>query len=67
MACYLYDGSGKTWPVKRGKKQSIAIPSEFPGGFLTYRPFLTMLVKDYYLETDEWGLTVGWRLELEEV
>lgn len=66
VACYLYEISGKVWEIKKEDERVMTIPSQFPGGFLTYRPFLTMLVKDYHLETDEWGLTVGWKLELEE-
>lgn len=66
VACYLYENSGKVWEVKKEDERVMAIPFEFPGGFLTYRPLLNMLVKDYHLETDEWGLAVGWKLELEE-
>jgi len=62
----LYEGSGKSWPVKGIETQWVSIPSRFPGGFVTYRPLLTMIVKDYRLETDEWGLSVGWALELLE-
>ena len=36
-------------------------------GFISYRPLLTMQVKDYILTTDEWGLKVGWQLDLEEI
>lgn len=66
LSLRLYDISGKMWPVKSEEKQLISLPSEFPGGFITYRPLLAMIVKNYHLETDEWGLSVGWTLELEE-
>ena len=66
MAIHLHEYSGKTWSVERGQDRWVGIPQEFPGGFLTYRPELKMVVQNYFLETDEWGLTVGWRLELEE-
>ncbi|MBY0293183.1 MAG: hypothetical protein K2W92_07855 [Alphaproteobacteria bacterium] len=62
----LYDEKGSVWPVDKGKNRLIDIHADFPGGFLTYRPLLRMVVKNYCLETDEWGLSVGWSLELEE-
>lgn len=36
-------------------------------GFVSYRPILRMQVKNYTLTTDEWGVKVGWQLDLEEV
>jgi hypothetical protein len=50
----------------RSEGKNVFLPSEFPGGFVTYHPWLVMLVKTYRLETDEWGAIVGWTLELEE-
>lgn len=35
--------------------------------FICYRPWLKMRVVSFTLSTNEWGLTAGWRLELEEV
>jgi hypothetical protein len=66
VTCHLYDSSGKTWPLERPTGQEITLLSDFPGGFVTYRPWLMMRVKTYHLETDEWGMAVGWTLELEE-
>ena len=66
VSLYLHESSGKTWPAEKVQDRWVSIPSSFPGGFLTYRPLLRMMVKNYFLETDEWGLTVGWQLELEE-
>jgi hypothetical protein len=66
LSVVLYDQAGKSWPCQVKEKKNVELPAQFPGGFLTYRPCLTMMVKGYQLETDEWGLTVGWRLELEE-
>ncbi len=63
----LYDGKGKIWRVEKEEDRWISFSSEFPGGFIGYRPLLTMVVKNYHLETDEWNLSVGWSLELEEV
>jgi hypothetical protein len=66
LSLHLYDENHQEWPVEPDQDLWILIPPHFPGGFLTYRPLLTMIVKKYHLETDEWGLTVGWSLELEE-
>ncbi|MDR0968267.1 MAG: hypothetical protein LBL99_01370 [Holosporaceae bacterium] len=35
--------------------------------FVCFRPWLTMKVVDFSLETDEWGMSGGWKLSLEEV
>jgi len=66
LSLHLHEYGGKIWSAKMGKNREVKIPSTFPGGFLTYRPVLNMIVKNYFLETDEWGLSVGWQLELEE-
>lgn len=63
----LYESSGKEWSIERMEDRWAYLPLNFPGGFLTYQPILLMAVKNYTLETDEWGLTVGWKLELEEI
>lgn len=36
-------------------------------GYTYYRPILDMIVTAFSLDTDEWGLQVGWTLDLEEV
>lgn len=66
ISTYLQDYSGNPYPVKKLEKREFEIPQNFPGGFLIYRPELKMVVQNYFLETDEWELTVGWTLELEE-
>jgi hypothetical protein len=35
--------------------------------FVCFRPWLTMKVVDFSLETDEWGMSGGWKLVLEEI
>jgi len=37
------------------------------GEFTYYRPLLTMMVRDFRTNTDEYGAEVGWTIELEEV
>lgn len=66
LSVVLYEQTGKKWPCQLKEKKNVELPVNFPGGFLSYRPWLMMMVKSYHLETDEWGLTVGWKLELEE-
>ena len=66
IATHLQDYSGKHYPAKKIKDRWIEVPQNFPGGFLIYRPELRMVVQNYFLETDEWELSVGWKLELEE-
>lgn len=36
-------------------------------GFTYYRPMLSMKVVGYQVNHDEWGVVVGWTMELEEV
>ncbi|HUX80524.1 MAG TPA: hypothetical protein VMW10_12395 [Alphaproteobacteria bacterium] len=66
LAFHLYESSGKSYPVEKTEDRWVLIPDSFPGGFITYHPLLLMVVKNYHLETDEWGFDVGWKLELEE-
>lgn len=62
---HLYDHKEKIWPAAIEKHFSL--PSGFSGGFVTYAPRLSMMVENYTLEVDEWGLTTRWILELVEV
>ncbi len=66
VTLHLYEESGKLWQLEKDENRFVLIPFDFPGGFITYRPLLLMVVRNYHLETDEWGATVGWKLELEE-
>lgn len=64
---HLFNYRGEVWPITPSENRWISISPGFPGGFITYKPILHMMVKSYVLETDEWGLTVGWSLDLEEI
>lgn len=66
LSVHLVDFAGKIWSVGKVAERWLSIPPIFPGGYVIYRPWLIMGVKNYHLETDEWGLTVSWTLELEE-
>ena len=35
--------------------------------FLCFRPWLIMLVINFSLDTDEWGMSGGWKIVLEEI
>lgn len=37
------------------------------GCYVGFRPWLTMVVLDFSLETDEWGICSKWKLVMEEV
>lgn len=67
VICHAYDTLGKIYPIAKVDGKKVVLPPAFPGGFITYRPWLMMMVKTYHLETDEWGAESGWTLELEEV
>ncbi len=48
-----------------GKKITLATPN--PGGYICYRPLLSMRIVQYTLKTNEWGIKVGWQMECEEI
>jgi hypothetical protein len=48
-------------------KQEIRLKSREGTCFVSYRPWLNMKTVRYNLQTNEWGLTAGWHLELEEI
>lgn len=37
------------------------------GGFVFYRPILSMMVTGFSMQTDEYGADVSWRMDLEEI
>lgn len=47
-------------PIVSGSERS-------EGGYVYYRPRLTMRLVDYRVDTDEWGAATGWSMDLEEV
>lgn len=63
----LFGKEGKRMEALSIAGSIIDLPLNFSGGFVSYRPQMTMMVKDYSLETNEWGHAVGWRLDLEEI
>jgi len=49
------------------KMNSTTLPKNHGAGYVSYRPEIDMRITAYKLETDEWGMTVGWEVELEEI
>jgi len=47
--------------------QEIRLESPIRQGFITYCPLLRMRVVDFGYDADEWNLTNGWYLKLEEI
>jgi hypothetical protein len=67
---FVIDMDGKTIPIEMVKGRIIKFkdePAQNEGYFASYRPELTMVVTDFFLHTDEWGMESGWQLDLEEV
>lgn len=52
--------------VKRDGK-TVKLPNIEEPIFVSYRPRLHMKVRHYELFTNEWGLSSGWKLDLEEI
>lgn len=59
---YFIPDSGNPIPM-----EGTQLPPGHGAGFVSYRPILEMMITHYTLETDEWGMTVGWKIELEEI
>jgi hypothetical protein len=57
---YKAAGGAPSRPVVPGS-------SYIQGVFTIYRPRLTMMVSNYSVQEDEYGATVSWSLDLEEV
>lgn len=49
-----------------GNKVTIEKPRETKV-FVYFRPWLTMQITNFRLETNEWGMSGGWRLDMEEI
>ncbi len=66
VAVRLFDQKGETYPPPKIEGKNVLLTPPFPGGYIAYRPSLMMIVRSYTIETNEWGLSVGWQLDLEE-
>ncbi len=57
------------YPTSGGSAARTVVPgsSRVEGDYTYYRPRLSMMVADWRVSEDEWGRTVSWSLQLEEV
>jgi hypothetical protein len=53
--------------IREQRGRQVIVDSQLDGGFVCYRPLLTMRLIRYALTTQEWNLSVSWEMELEEV
>jgi hypothetical protein len=53
--------------IKNIEKNFVTLENSHSGGFVCYRPLLSMRVIQYHLKTNEWGIKVGWQIECEEI
>ncbi|MBR1733964.1 MAG: hypothetical protein IJ730_00700 [Alphaproteobacteria bacterium] len=63
----VIDESGNNIHFKLDDNEVTLLRSYSEKIFVCFRPWLTMQVTNFQLETNEWGLSGGWKLELEEV
>lgn len=56
------DATGET-PART----AVAGSERTEGGYVYYRPQLTMMVASYRVDVDEWGAETGWTMDLVEV
>lgn len=67
---YAFTSERNAIDLSEIKKRTVTFSSSLPEGqeiYLSYRPQLEMIVIDLGTETDEWNLTCGWYLKLEEI
>ena len=64
---YAYDKNQVEIPIIQVNDKQVILSTPNPGGYLCYRPLLNMRVIQYSLNTNEWGIKVGWQMECEEI
>lgn len=63
----VVDERGQNMMFSVVSERTIRLPASDATYFITYRPWLSMRLVDFQLTTNEWGMTAGWCLMLEEV
>ena len=71
-AIVLYDATNKPVPFKVEDPQKVVMTLEENSVyaepvFLSYRPYLRMMVQKMHYDVDEWGMKTSWFLEMAEV
>lgn len=64
---YAYSEDEIEIPIPHAKGKHIILQTPNPGGYICYRPLLIMRIINYSLNTNEWGIKVGWQMECEEI
>lgn len=66
----VFDEARQNIAVLKNHANELELEEAPPQGkrlFISYRPFLEMMMTHHTIETDEWGHQVGWMIELEEL
>ena len=64
---HAIDKENNPIPIQFADKHLVKLETPHQGGFICYRPLLNMRVIQYRLNTNEWGIKVGWQIECEEI
>lgn len=59
--------NGKNQEIEKVEEREVVLNHRNEIVFLSYRPKIMMMVKDFKLHIDEWGMIGGWSLVMEEV
>lgn len=64
---YAYSNDEAEIPIMRSDDKYVLLTTPNSGGYICYRPLLNMRIIQYSLNTNEWGIKVGWQMECEEI
>lgn len=64
---YAIDNNSATIEIVNEDGRKVMLTEPNNGGFVCYRPLLSMRIIQYKLRTNEWGVKVGWQIECEEI
>jgi len=64
---YAYNQNQEEIKILQIYGKHIILESPNSGGYVCYRPLLSMRIIQYSLSTNEWGIKVGWNMECEEI
>lgn len=64
---YAYNEDNIEIMITQAKGRGALLETPHPKGYICYRPLLCMRIVQYSLNTNEWGIKVGWQMECEEI
>ena len=64
---YAYNENKTEIRILQSAGRRVQLETPHSGGFICYRPKLIMRIVQYSLNTNEWGIKVGWQMECEEI